>query len=53
MSGSWLLLGDFNMIMYTEEKNNDRLDMFMMSRFRQFVQEHEIKDLYLHGRRFT
>ncbi|KAK1627690.1 hypothetical protein QYE76_002005 [Lolium multiflorum] len=25
----------------------------MMTRFRQFVQEHEVKDLYLHGRRFT
>lgn len=32
--GPWLLLGDFNMIMYAEEKNNDRLDRFMMSRFR-------------------
>jgi endonuclease/exonuclease/phosphatase family metal-dependent hydrolase len=51
--GPWLLLGDFNMIFYAEEKNNDRLDRFMMTRFRHFVQEHEIKDLYLHGRRFT
>jgi hypothetical protein len=25
----------------------------MMTTFRHFVQEHEIKDLYLHGRRFT
>jgi exonuclease III len=51
--GPWLLLGDFNMIMYAEEKSNDRLDRLMMARFRQFAQEHEIKDLYLHGRRFT
>jgi exonuclease III len=51
--GSGLLLGDFNMIMNAEEKNNDRLDRFMMTRFKQFVQEHEIKDLYLHGKRFT
>lgn len=50
---TWLLLGDFNMILYAEEKNNDHLDRFMMTRFRHFVQEHEIKDLYLHGRRFT
>jgi exonuclease III len=35
--GPWLLLGDFNMIMHAEEKNNDRLDRFMMARFRQFV----------------
>jgi hypothetical protein len=39
--------------MYAEEKSNDRLDRFMMARFRQFVHEHEVKDLYLHGRRFT
>jgi hypothetical protein len=51
--GPWLLIGDFNMILYAEEKNNDRIDRFMMTRFRHFVQEHEIKDLYLHGRRFT
>jgi exonuclease III len=51
--GPWLLLGDFNMIMFAEEKNNDRLDRRMMARFRQFVQEHEVKDLYLHGRSFT
>jgi exonuclease III len=51
--GPWLLLGDFNMIMYAEEKNNDRLNIFMMTRLNKFVQEHEIKDLYLHGRRFT
>jgi exonuclease III len=51
--GPWLLLGDFNMILYAEEKNNDRLDRFMMTNFRHFVQEQEIKDLYLHGRRFT
>jgi hypothetical protein len=51
--GPWLLLGDFNMILYAEEKNNDRLDRFIMSRFRHFVLEQEVKDLYLHGRRFT
>jgi exonuclease III len=32
--GPWLLLGDFNMILYAEEKNNDRLDRFVMTRFR-------------------
>jgi hypothetical protein len=51
--GPWLLLGDFNMILSAAEKNNDRLDRSMMSRFRSFVLEHVIKDLYLLGRRFT
>jgi hypothetical protein len=41
------------MILSAAEKNNDRLGRGMMSRFRSFVLEHEIKDLYLHGRRFT
>jgi hypothetical protein len=51
--GPWLLLGDFNMILSAAEKNNDQLDMSMMARFRSFFLEHEVKDLYLHGRRFT
>jgi hypothetical protein len=34
------------MIMYAEEKSNDRLDRLMMARFRQFALEQEIKDLY-------
>jgi hypothetical protein len=41
------------MILYASEKNNGTLDRNMMSRFRNFVEEHELKDLYLHGRRFT
>jgi hypothetical protein len=48
-----MVVGDFNMILYTNEKNNDNLDRVMMARFRSFVQELELKDLYLHGRRFT
>jgi hypothetical protein len=46
-------VGDFNMILYASEKNNEILDRNMMARFRNFVHEHELKDLYLHGRRFT
>jgi hypothetical protein len=48
-----MVVGDFNMILYASEKNNDNLDRTMMARFRSFVQELELKDLYLHGRRFT
>jgi hypothetical protein len=51
--GPWMIIGDFNMILYASEKNNDILDRPLMSRFRNFMHEHELKDLYLHGRRFT
>jgi exonuclease III len=32
--GSWMVVGDFNMILYADEKNNDNLDRAMMARFR-------------------
>jgi exonuclease III len=49
----WIVLGDFNMIMYASEKNNENIDRGMMARFRRFAQELELKDLYMHGRIFT
>jgi endonuclease/exonuclease/phosphatase family metal-dependent hydrolase len=51
--GPWVVIGDFNMIMYASEKNNDNLDRPMMARFRRFAQNLELKDLYMHGRQFT
>jgi mannosylglycoprotein endo-beta-mannosidase len=51
--GPWLLIGDFNMILRASEKNNDNLDRFMMARFRDFVGQLELRDLYMHGRLFT
>jgi exonuclease III len=51
--GQWMVVGDFNMILFASEKNNENLDRFMMARFRCFVQELELKDLYMHGRLFT
>jgi hypothetical protein len=48
-----MVIGDFNMIFFASEKNNELLDRAMMARFRRFVQELELKDMYMHGRRFT
>jgi exonuclease III len=51
--GPWIIIGDFNMILFASEKNNDNLDRNMMARFRAFVQQHELKDQYMHGRLYT
>jgi exonuclease III len=51
--GPWMVIGDFNMILNASEKNNTNLDRAMMARFRRFVHEHELKDLYMHGHLYT
>jgi hypothetical protein len=51
--GPWIIAGDFNMIIHASEKNNDNLDHGMMALFRSFVQEQDLKDMYLHGRWYT
>lgn len=51
--GPWMVLGDFNMILRASEKNNSNINRSMMNKFRQFVDDHELKELYMHGRRFT
>jgi hypothetical protein len=51
--GPWLVFGDFNLIMNASEKSNNNLDRNMMTRFRNFVNEHELKDIYMHGRVYT
>jgi exonuclease III len=49
----WLLCGDFNMIYKDEDKNNDNLHRHMMGRFRRFINDCVLKEVYLHGRRYT
>lgn len=51
--GKWMVLGDFNMILRASEKNNDNLNHNIMNKFRNFMDFHELKELYMHGRRFT
>ena len=52
-SGSWMVWGDFNLIYRAEDKSNNRLNRRMMSRFRQFINETDLQELYLKGRLFT
>jgi hypothetical protein len=51
--GAWMLIGDFNMILRASEKNNDNLHRNIMGRFRDFVDDLELREIYMHGRLFT
>jgi hypothetical protein len=51
--GAWLVIGDFNMILHASEKNNSNLHHGVMARFRDFVSSEELKEVFMHGRRFT
>jgi len=51
--GPWSVLGDFNLITNAEDKNNGILNRAMMGRFRRLINELELKELPLQGRKFT
>lgn len=51
--GPWMIAGDFNMIYSAEDKNNDNLNHALMGRFRRFVNDLELKDIHMLGRRYT
>jgi endonuclease/exonuclease/phosphatase family metal-dependent hydrolase len=51
--GAWLVIGDFNMILRASEKNYENLDHPNMARFREFVNEQELRECFMHGRTFT
>jgi hypothetical protein len=41
------------MIYRDEDKNNANLNRHMMGRFRRFLNDCVLKEIYLHGKRFT
>jgi hypothetical protein len=47
------LLGDFNLISEISDKSNSNVNRGLMLAFKRFMNKVELKDLYLHGRRFT
>lgn len=51
--GPWLLVGDYNLIYAAEDKNNTNLNRRLMGKFCRFVDDLELKELHLHGRKFT
>ena len=48
-----MIAGDFNMIYCSEDKNNENVNRAMMGRFRRFINELELKEIFLLGRRYT
>ena len=50
---AWLVLGDFNLILNAQEKNNARLNLPMINRFRSTVDNLELARIDLRGRKYT
>jgi len=51
--GPWLVAGDFNLIYRDEDKNNSNYNRAMMGRFRRFINDLALKEIPLHGRKYT
>jgi hypothetical protein len=51
--GPWVIGGDFNLISRAEDKNNGNLDRAMKCRFRRLINELQLMELLMLGRRFT
>jgi hypothetical protein len=48
-----MLAGDFNMIYKPEDKNNNNVNWALMGRFSRFVNDLELKEIPLLGRKYT
>lgn len=52
-AGPWAIAGDFNLIYRSEDKKNANVDQAMMGRFSRLLNEVELKEIALVGRKFT
>lgn len=50
---TWAVMGDFNLICRVDDKSNSNINLRMLRRFRGAINDLELKDLPLLGRRFT
>jgi hypothetical protein len=48
-----LLGGDFNLIRFTEDKNNSNLDQNLMDKFNMFIDLHQLQEIRRSGVKFT
>jgi exonuclease III len=53
IQGEWLVIGHFNLIYKAEDKNNLRFNRRLMGRFKSVLDNLELRELPVHGRRFT
>jgi hypothetical protein len=53
LHSAWAVGGDFNLIYKVEDKSNTNLDRLMMGRFQHFLNDLELQELPLIGRRST
>lgn len=53
VSGPWLLMGDFNLIYQARDKSNSNLNLRLMASFRSALNNSDLKEIKLGGRRFT
>jgi hypothetical protein len=51
--GIWLILVDFNLIYQAEDKNNSNLNRQLMGAFKAAIDDFNLKEIGLNGRRFT
>jgi hypothetical protein len=51
--GPWVIADDFNMIYSTEDKSNANLNRMFMGCFRRMVNDLDLKEIPLLGRRYT
>lgn len=49
----WLIMGDFNLISHASDKSNQNLNLRMIRSFRAAIDDLQLKDFPLIGRRFT
>ncbi|XP_072150422.1 uncharacterized protein [Setaria viridis] len=53
LTGPWIVVGDFNLLLHASDKNNVNINRRNLGRFRRFVDDLQLKDIFLHGRRYT
>lgn len=53
MLPGWVIMGDFNLIYRSCDKSNERINRSLMNRFKSALDNLELKEIHLHGRKFT
>lgn len=53
ISSPWMITVDFNLLLDPTDKNRRNVNQRNMGRFRRFVEDMQLKDIPIHGRRYT